>query len=146
MGAAWWFPAPIPTVRFIICIWIHIYLKMHSPEKTKGSRKSFDRQMARHMLTYFLVWFISKKPVHGYDIIKTLEGEEGFRIIAASQLYPLLKDLTKKGLIAQEKEMHGKRARKTYHVTEKGLQSIEHAKKYMHMRPLKRQFLKEMVE
>jgi DNA-binding PadR family transcriptional regulator len=122
---------------------------MHIPDKRlldKGKRREFEKQMMRHMLSTFLLWFISKKPTHGYEIIKSLEGEEGFRVMTASQLYPLLKELTKAGLIFQQKEMQGKRARKTYHVTEKGLEALRAARKMMQQKPLKRQFLKEMVQ
>ncbi|MFN7991417.1 MAG: PadR family transcriptional regulator [Candidatus Micrarchaeia archaeon] len=112
----------------------------------RGSRRAFEQQMLKHMFAHFLLWFIARKPVHGYDIIKTLEAEEGLRLVTASKLYPILKDLTRKGLIAQEKEMQGRRARKIYHVTAKGMDAIKEAKRYMHTRPIKRQFLKEMVD
>lgn len=101
--------------------------------------------MLRHMLSTFLLWFISKKPKHGYEIIKSLESEEGFRAMTASSLYPLLKELTSAGLISQRKEMHGRRARKTYHATEKGLEALRQARMMMRKKPLKRQFLLEMV-
>ncbi|HSB46655.1 MAG TPA: PadR family transcriptional regulator [Candidatus Bilamarchaeum sp.] len=111
-----------------------------------GKFREFEKQMRKHMVAHFLLWFISKKPIHGYDIIKSIEGSEGFRFLTPSQLYPLLKDLTGRGLIAQKKEMHGRRARKIYHVTAKGTEAMKEAKKQMRACPLKRQFLKELVE
>ena len=109
-------------------------------------RKDFEKHMMRHMFSTFLLWFISKKQIHGYQMIKQLEEEEGFKIITASQLYPILKDLMKQGLIAQKKEMQGQRARKVYTITEKGKAALFDAKKCMCEKPLKRAFLREMVE
>jgi DNA-binding PadR family transcriptional regulator len=108
-------------------------------------RKEFEKQMLRHLFPVFLLWYISKREVHGYELLKTLEGEEGFRIITASKLYPILKEMTSRGLIAQKKEMQGKRARKIYHITEKGRSVLREARKAMRGRPLKRRFMKEMV-
>lgn len=107
--------------------------------------KSFHKQMMRHMLSTFLLWYISKHKTYGYELIKTMEAEEGFRVMTASQIYPILKDLTKRGLVSQDKEMQGRRARKVYHLTEKGRDALQSAKKHMRKSPLRREFLLEMV-
>ncbi len=101
--------------------------------------------MLKHMLSGFLLWMISKKPVHGYELIKKIEEDGGFRIVTASKLYPILKILTKQGLIIQKKESQGQRVRKVYHITDKGREVLKHMKKCLCESALKRQFLKEMT-
>ena len=114
----------------------------HQANTQKGD---FDRQLLRQMLHTFILWIISKGRIHGYELIKRLEDEKGFKVVPASQLYPVLKDMAKKGLISQAKEMHGKRARKVYHITSAGRRMLGEAKRCLHASALKRQFLLEMV-
>ncbi|VVC03725.1 Transcriptional regulator PadR-like family protein [Candidatus Bilamarchaeum dharawalense] len=104
------------------------------------------RQMLKHMLSAFLLWLISKKPVHGYELIKKIEKDGGFHVITASKLYPILKVLTKQGLISQKKESQGQRVRKVYHITEKGSSVLKQIKKCLCVSALKRQFLREMTQ
>ena len=114
------------------------------PPGMKG-RKSFERMALRHMFSTFLLWYISRGRMHGYELIKRLEEEEGFRVITASQLYPMLKSLSKQGLVTQEREMQGRRARKVYRITQKGRVRLQEAKKCMRASPMKLEFLREMV-
>jgi PadR family transcriptional regulator, regulatory protein PadR len=116
---------------------------IHPP--SAKTRKEFEKLALRHMFSTFLLWFISKHKVHGYELIKRFEKEEGFRVTTASQLYPMLKSLLNQGLLAQEKEMHGLRARKIYRITPKGRALLSEARRCMHQNPLKLEFLREMV-
>jgi PadR family transcriptional regulator PadR len=109
------------------------------------SRKAFEKLAMRHMFSTFLLWYISKGRMYGYELIKRLEDEEGLRVTTASQMYPMLKFLSKQGLVSQEKEMQGRRARKVYQITPKGRALLQEAKKCMHQNPLKLEFLREMV-
>ncbi|MCI0504231.1 PadR family transcriptional regulator [Candidatus Micrarchaeota archaeon] len=109
------------------------------------NRKAFERMAMRHMFSAFLLWYISKGRVHGYELIKRLEKEEGFRVTTPSQLYPMLKSLMKQGFVSQEREMRGKRARKVYRITAKGRVLLQDVKKCMRKNPLKLEFLREMV-
>jgi DNA-binding PadR family transcriptional regulator len=111
-----------------------------------GYRRAFEKKAMRHMFSTFLLWYISKHKTHGYELIKRLDEEERFHVITASQLYPMLKSLLKQGLISQKKEMQGKRARKVYDITGAGRAILAQAKKCMCESPLKRQFLREMVQ
>jgi DNA-binding PadR family transcriptional regulator len=111
----------------------------------RAHARDFEKQMMRHMFSVFLLWYISKRRTHGYELIKKLEAEEGYRALTASQIYPMLKEMTHKGLIAQQREMQGKRAKKVYHITEAGRESLAEAKRHMVKKPLRRQFLKEMI-
>lgn len=110
-----------------------------------AGRRAFEKMVLRHMLSTFLLWYISKHKTYGYELIKRFDAEEKFRVVSASQLYPLLKSLMKEGLISQEKEMQGRRARKVYRITAAGKLKLAYAKKCMCESPLKREFLREMV-
>jgi DNA-binding PadR family transcriptional regulator len=107
--------------------------------------KIMHKHMLKHMLSTFLLWLISKKPIHGYELIKKIEDDGGFKIVTASKLYPILKLLTKKGLISYEKEPHGQRIRKVYSITRKGKAALKHMKQCLMESDLKRQFLREMA-
>jgi len=118
---------------------------MDIPIIRKG-RKVSEGQMLSHAFSLFVLWVISKEPSHGYQIMKRIKGDAGGRMVEASRLYPLLKELTVKGMICAKTELHGKRPRKIYHVSEKGRQALKDAKAFMKQNPLKRRFLRELVE
>lgn len=109
------------------------------------NREKMHKQMLKHMLSSFLLWLISKKPIHGYELIKKIEEDGGFLIVTASKLYPILKLLTNQGLITQKKESQGQRVRKVYHITDKGRAVLKHMKTCLCESKLKRAFLKEMT-
>ena len=104
-----------------------------------------EKQLMNHVLSIFLLWFISKRETHGYDMIKSFKAEDGSTALTASRLYPMLKELSEQGLIAQRREMHGKRAKKVYHVTDAGRSALKEARAFMMKKPLRRRFLKEMI-
>ncbi|MFH1785031.1 MAG: PadR family transcriptional regulator [Candidatus Micrarchaeota archaeon] len=110
----------------------------HKPENV-------HKQMLKHMLSTFLLWLISKKPMHGYELIKTVEKDGGFKIVTASKVYPILKSLTRKGLIDHEKQAQGRRIKKIYHITDKGKMALKRIRMCLFESELKRQFLKEMT-
>jgi len=110
-----------------------------------GTGADFERQILKHMLHTFMLWVISKGDTHGYELLKKLQDEKGLRMVSASQLYPILKDMVNEGLISKKNEMHGKRVRKVYHITSKGRQMLRDARRYLCASPLKRKFMKEMV-
>lgn len=108
-------------------------------------RRAFEKMALRYMFSTFLLWYISKNRTYGYELIKRLDAEEKFRVVSASQMYPMLKSLTKQGLVSVEREMQGRRARKVYRITAAGRAALAKAKKCICVSPLKREFLKEMV-
>ena len=57
----------------------------------------------RGMLSFLIVWLLSKKPMHGQEIAKELEKRRGFKP-SPGTIYPALKDLKKRGLIKGEKK------------------------------------------
>ncbi|MEW6035784.1 MAG: PadR family transcriptional regulator [Candidatus Micrarchaeota archaeon] len=110
-----------------------------------ASRRGFEKQMMRYLFSTFMLWLISKGPIHGYEILKRIEGERGMRMLAPSQIYPVLKNLTRMGLVTAERKMHGRRVRKVYHITGKGKEALREARRCVFQSSLKRQFLREMV-
>ncbi|MEW6749259.1 MAG: PadR family transcriptional regulator [Candidatus Micrarchaeota archaeon] len=107
--------------------------------------KDFEKKLTNHKLSVFLLWLISGKSMHGYDIIKTMRSDPVIVPIAASKVYPLLAGLSRKGLVAHKTIMHGKRAKKLYHVTPKGKEVLSKAKACMRRSPLMMRFVKEML-
>jgi len=57
----------------------------------------------RGMLSFLILWLLSKKPMHGQEIAKELEKRRGFKP-SPGTIYPALKDLKKRGLIEGEKK------------------------------------------
>ncbi len=90
----------------------------------------------------FILWLISKKELHGYEMIKMLR-KEGMKTANASRLYPLLNKMHNEGLIFQKEKRQGKRVRKIYALTAEGRKKLQEGKK-MFPRII-RQFLKEMI-
>ncbi|MFH0737677.1 MAG: PadR family transcriptional regulator [Candidatus Micrarchaeota archaeon] len=115
-------------------------------KKTRAAaKKDFMKAMLSHAFSTFVLWAISKEPSHGYEIMKKIRCDQSGHMVEASRLYPLLKELTAKGFIRAENEMHGRRPRKVYHISERGRQALKDAKAFMRQNPLKRRFLREMV-
>jgi DNA-binding PadR family transcriptional regulator len=53
---------------------------------------SFHEHIGKVMYISFLFWFISRKKVHGYEIIKLLRQEAGFMNVGSAHVYPLLSE------------------------------------------------------
>lgn len=77
----------------------------------------------RGMLSFLLLFLISKKPRHGQEIADELEKRRGERP-SPGTIYPALKGLNEAGLISEKKE--GKTV--TYTITEKGRNELKRAK------------------
>ncbi len=116
----------------------------HAVKKSKPSREDFEMQARRYMFSSFLLWYISKHRMYGYELIKKIEEEEGFPALTASRLYPVLNGMARKGLIAQKTEMHGNRAKKVYRITPSGRSALAETKRYIASKPLRRRFLREL--
>lgn len=79
----------------------------------------------RGMLSFLVLWLLSKKPMHGQEIAEEIEDRRGIKPTPGT-IYPALKDLKKRGLIRGRKQ--GKTI--TYSLTSKGKLGIEEACKY----------------
>lgn len=113
--------------------------------KRPNPHPGIGKNVPKEHFLIFLLWLISKREMHGYEIIKILRSDKVIPSMAISKVYPLFGELTRKGLISQRKEMHGKRARKLYRLTAKGRGALRKAREYMHRSILAVQFAREMM-
>ncbi len=79
----------------------------------------------RGLLSFQILWLLSKKDMHGEGIAREIEKRRGEKPKAGT-LYPALRDLSEKGLIIGKK--NGKTV--VYKITKKGSSSVMHAKEY----------------
>lgn len=79
----------------------------------------------RGMLSFHILWMLSKKKMHGEEIAEELEKRRGEKPKAGT-IYPALKELKKKGLIKGEKR--GKII--VYALTPEGRGTVKYAREY----------------
>jgi len=77
------------------------------------------------MLSFYILWVLSKKPMNGQEIAEELGKRRGAKPTAGT-LYPALKELRKKGLI----EMERKGRATNYSLTKSGREEMEKACEY----------------
>ncbi len=94
-----------------------------------------ERKMIRGFMRGFgkiiILWLISKKPQHGYEIMTQLHEASPLssKMPSTSMIYPVLHKLEKKGLINGTWEYQGKRKIKYYEITQEGVESLERIRK-----------------
>jgi PadR family transcriptional regulator PadR len=109
-------------------------------ELTETFRKQLVQRFSRNFLDIHILRLIEKKPVWGYKIIK--ETEELFGIkLRHGAVYPLLNSLEARGYLRSVKEVKGRRMRKIYEITSRGIQLTEAYYDY-----LKEQLQKQDIE
>ncbi len=79
----------------------------------------------RGMLSFQILYLLSKKSMHGEDLAKELEKRRGEKPTAGT-IYPALKELKNKRLIKGEKK--GKTI--VYSLTPQGKESVKYAREY----------------
>lgn len=79
----------------------------------------------RGMLSFLILWLLTKKPMYGQEIAKELAKMRGTKPTPGT-IYPALKELRKKGLIKATKK--GKKI--IYSLTGKGGTGIDKACRY----------------
>lgn len=78
------------------------------------------------LLQMQILWLLSKKPSHGYDLMKTLNKIKRTRI-TQSTMYPCLAKLESMGLV--KSKASGSRGRKTYVLSAKGRKTLAQSMK-----------------
>lgn len=93
-------------------------LPRHDKKMIKGFMRGFGK--------IIILWLISKKRQHGYEIMTQLHAASPLdgKMPSASVIYPVLHGLEKKGLINGTWEHHGKRKVKYYEITKDGEESL----------------------
>ncbi len=96
---------------------------------TMMSKQGFGgtfRFLAKGDFPDLLLVVLEEKPQHGYEIMKALEERfHGFYKPSAGAVYPALRTLQRRGLVA----MTGGERRKTYRITAKGIQHLGKVRK-----------------
>jgi len=110
-----------------------------------GVLAAVHRRVADRMFSSFLLWFISKKPTYGYEIISTLGKEHQFVHVGPAHVYPVLASLAKQGFIRVKEEAKGKRVRKLYSITPQGRKRLAEARAMMSRDSLRARFMREML-
>jgi len=93
-------------------------------ELTETFRKQLVQRFSRNFLDIHILRFIQKKPTWGYKIIKQTEELLGIKLRHGA-VYPLLNSLEDRGFLTSRREVKGRRARKIYEITSRGIQLIE---------------------
>jgi len=115
--------------------------------KNQSELERVHLKAIRGIFEIYVLWALSKKKMHGYELMKAMTHGQAVDIkISPATVYPMLDDLNKKGLIAYKTESTGKRKRKVYYTTKKGLEYIKMAKKLFFQRGMRKKFFEEMLK
>jgi PadR family transcriptional regulator PadR len=79
----------------------------------------------RGMLSFFILWLLSKKPMYGQEMANEIGKRRGSKPNPGT-IYPALKDLEKRGMVRSS--LKGRKT--TYRLTEKGERGIQNACEY----------------
>lgn len=94
-----------------------------------------DRKIIRALMRGFskvmMLWLISKKRHHGYEIMTQIHDSISYnnKMPSASMIYPVLHYLEKNEMISGTWEHQGKRKVKYYEITTEGEKSLERIRK-----------------
>lgn len=113
--------------------------------KARRDALAVMRQKMAGVMSTFLLWLISKKPTHGYEMIRLLRREHDTMKIGPAHIYPILAEMSRRGLIKVRKVASGKRIKKLYSVTPLGRKKLLEMKKAHFGEGLRAQFLREML-
>ncbi|MGK9252142.1 PadR family transcriptional regulator [Paenibacillus humicus] len=93
-----------------------------------GGGDGGGRMFHRGQLKYAVLQLLSREPMHGYQLMKTMEEESGGSYIpSAGSVYPVLQKLEHKGLISSEASTD---SRRSYRITEEGREDLaEHRRR-----------------
>jgi|WetSurMetagenome_2_1015567.scaffolds.fasta_scaffold373063_1 DNA-binding PadR family transcriptional regulator len=98
-------------------------------------KEEIYKEIKRSFLKYIVLKIIKDKPIHGYEIIKTVELlSKGQWTPSAGSIYPILESLESKDFIQSEDIDR----RKVYSITPEGMAALDH------MTQEKLELLKEM--
>ena len=81
------------------------------------------QRFSKNFLDILVLRLIQIESMWGYKIIKKTEGL--FRIkLRHGAIYPLLNSLEADGFLRSKQEVHGRRKRKVYEITSRGMQFV----------------------
>lgn len=110
------------------------------------------KEMRRGYLRIAVLTLLSRKPRHGYEIMKEIkERSGGFWRPTAGGIYPILQSLEESGYVEGEWDAGQRRKRKTYRITEMGKPVLQQALARQNqiadsMSDLFREFMKDVLD
>lgn len=93
---------------------------MPSDDAYAGLRGRF----ARSFMDVLILWMVRREPLWGYKMMSDLRRDFGIRV-GPSTIYPLLDSMESDGLVVSEEVYDGRRRRKVYRATRRGLELTE---------------------
>ena len=97
---------------------------------TDYANKTYWENLVKMSLSrYFVMYALSQKPMHGYDISKWIgEATNNCCCPTEGSLYPMLKEFEKGGYVTSQALFVSGRERKVYTLTKTGLDALSTAK------------------
>ncbi|HEX21114.1 MAG TPA: PadR family transcriptional regulator [Actinobacteria bacterium] len=101
----------------------------HNRHIKKGKKyfKKLAKRYAPELRDLLMLWFVSKKPAHGYELIKRFDslGQEALKA-KANRIYPGLEKMKEKGYVKSELDttQSQKKPRKVYTLTPEGKEHL----------------------
>ncbi len=94
------------------------------------ARDPFSAEMKKGSLQLCVLALLSREPMYGYQLIKTLKEEsDGYFDLKEGTLYPILYRMVDKGILKDEwLQVDNKPPRKYYTMTAKGKKHLEKVK------------------
>ena len=83
-----------------------------------------EESFVTNLAKLYIALILYRGPAHGYAIMKDFQDITG-KVLSCGQVYPLLADMEKKGLVQWKEEADGKRKKKVYSLTEDGKKFAE---------------------
>jgi DNA-binding PadR family transcriptional regulator len=122
--------------------------------RTEKEEEAADwlKEMRRGYLRIAVLTLLSRKPRHGYEIMKEIkERTGGFWRPTAGGIYPILQSLEESGYVEGEWDARQRRRRKTYRITEMGRPVLQQALARQNqiadsMGDLFREFMKDVLD
>ena len=97
---------------------------------TDYTEKTYWENLVKMSLSrYFVMYALSQKPMHGYDISKWIgNATNGCCQPTEGSLYPMLKEFEKGGYVTSQALVVSGRERKVYTLAKKGLEALSKGK------------------
>lgn len=109
-----------------------------------GKRLNIAFSFGKVIYASFLLWLISKKPIHGYELIKLLKTESGFSNLGPGHVYPLLRELKTRGYLRSSSQKGG-RKKLSYSITSSGKKQLAFLRSIVYQKGLRSEYFKEMI-
>ena len=90
---------------------------------SEDARGALRRRFARSFLDLLMLQMLRREPLWGYRMMSMLRRDYGVRV-GPPVIYPLLNSMEAEGLVESEEIYEGRRRRRVYRATRKGLELI----------------------